>query len=591
MCPLDCIDAYITVHPPLLRLFSTISNTPLSFRITANMGVKIADGGVPTYWGTSGRRLQMLISTVAVTDFLLFGYDQGVMSGIISSEAFTDRFPEVNKDPEYQSWEGFIVSIYAVGCFFGACFILQLGDWLGRRKAIFIGAWTMIIGVIIQITAMPATQGRIGQSVGATAQFIVGRFLTGIGNGINTSTVPTYQAECSKSHNRGKVICIEGSCVAIGTLIAYWIDFGCLYGPPELTWRFPIAFQLVFAFVVLGLTLGLPESPRWLTSKDRGEEARVILAALESKPVEDEIVGLQLNVIHDAIRAAGGDGHSTPIKVLFTNGKTQHLRRLLLGAGSQMMQQLSGCNAVIYYFPILFQDALKTTHTLALLLGGVNMIVYSLAATSSWYYVERIGRRKLFLIGTVGQCLSMLLTMACLIPDSPGPAKGAAVGLFTYIAFFGATWLPLPWLYPAEINPIRTRQKANALSTTSNWVWNFFIVMITPVLIESIGWGTYLFFAVLNAIFIPILYFFYPETAGRSLEEIDLIFAKGFVENKSYVKAAQELPKIADHEVDQRARELGFNSSDDESPVAKDRLSRDVEKAEGMNTNPGGLAA
>jgi MFS family permease len=249
---------------------------------------------------------------------------------------------------------------------------------------------------------------------------------------------------------------------------------------------------------------------------------------------------------------------------------------------------LSCSNAVIYYFPILFQNALGTTHTLALLLGGINMIVYSLAATSSWYYVERIGRRKLFLIG---QCLSMVLTMACLIPGDPQSAKGAAVGLFTYIAFFGATWLPLPWLYPAEINPLRTRAKANALSTTSNWIWNFFIVMITPVLIASISWGTYLFFAVLNATFIPILYFFYPETAGRSLEEIDLIFAKGYMENMNYVKAAQQLPKIADHEVDQRARELGFVNSDDESPAALDRKSRDVEKAEGVNTNPGGLAA
>jgi hypothetical protein len=85
--------------------------------------------------------------------------------------------------------------------------------------------------------------------------------------------------------------------------------------------------------------------------------------------------------------------------------------------------------------------------------------------------------------------------------------------------------------------------------------------------------------------------FFYPETAGRSLEEIDLIFAKGFLEKKNYVQAAKELPKIADHEVDQRAREFGFVSSDDESPVAKDRQSRDVEKQEGINTNPGGLAA
>lgn len=219
------------------------------------------------------------------------------------------------------------------------------------------------------------------------------------------------------------------------------------------------------------------------------------------------------------------------------------------------------------------------------------MIVYSIAATTSWYYVERVGRRKLFLIGTVGQCLSMLLTMGCLIPGTPGPAKGAAVGLFTYIAFFGATWLPLPWLYPAEINPLKTRAKANALSTTSNWIWNFFIVMITPILIAQINWGTYLFFAALNAIFIPILYFFYPETAGRSLEEIDLIFAKGFMENISYVHAAQQLPKIADHEVDQRARELGFVSSDDESPIAKDKEIRDLEKAEGINTNPGGQAA
>ncbi|KAM0714909.1 hypothetical protein Q7P37_009374 [Cladosporium fusiforme] len=549
--------------------------------------------GVPTYWGASGRKLQILITTVATTDFLLFGYDQGVMSGIIGAKPFTDRFPEVDQDPTYDTWEGFIVSIYAVGCFFGACFILQLGDWLGRRKSIFTGAWVMIIGVIIQITAMPATRGVPGQSVGATAQFIVGRFLTGVGNGINTSTVPTYQAECSKSHNRGKLICIEGGNVAIGTLIAYWIDYGCSYGPEELTWRFPIAFQCVFAFIVLGLMIGLPESPRWLMSKGRREEAEVILASLAEKPVGDDEITLQANVISDALRLAGGDGHSTPMKVLFTNGKSQHFRRLILGGGSQMMQQLSGCNAVIYYFPSLFQEALDTSDNFSLLMGGINMIVYSIFATTSWFAVERLGRRKLFLIGTVGQCLSMVLSFATLIDDNnKEAAKGAAVGLFFYIAFFGATWLPLPWLYPAEINPLRTRAKANALSTTSNWIWNFFIVMITPILIRSIKpWGTFLFFAALNALFIPIIYFFYPETAGRSLEEIDLIFAKGHLEKMSYVKAAQQLPKIADHEVDQRAREWGYISSDEETPNMKDQETRDVEKAEGIHTNPGGLAA
>ncbi|KAH7394512.1 general substrate transporter [Pyrenochaeta sp. MPI-SDFR-AT-0127] len=516
--------------------------------------IKDNDSGVPTYWGQSGRMLQVLITIVATTDFLLFGYDQGVMSGIISAPAFVHAFPEVEGDSTY---EGFVVSIYAVGCFLGACFIFLFGDKLGRRYSIFLGAFVMVVGVVIQVATVPV-------SGGATAQFIIGRCITGIGNGINTSTIPTYQAECCKAKNRGKVICIEGSMVAIGTLIAYWIDYGCLYGPDDFTWRFPITFQCVFAFIVIGMMICLPESPRWLLTHHREDEAATVLAGLNGLQRDDPEVLVQMGVIKDAIRASGGGG-KVPTKALLTNGKSQHFRRTILGASSQMMQQLSGCNAVIYYFPILCQDVLGTDHNLALLLGGVNMIVYAIFATTSWFLIERVGRRKLFLIGTVGQCLSMVLTFACLIPGTESAAKGAAVGLFTYIAFFGATWLPLPWLYPAEINPLKTRQKANAFSTINNWLWNFFIVMITPVLITQIGWGTYLLFAALNACFLPIIYFFYPETSGRSLEEIDLIFAKGYMEKISYVRAAKELPIMDEAEIAQTAREYDIRSSDEEA--------------------------
>ena len=365
-------------------------------------------------------------------------------------------------------------------------------------------------------------------------------------------------------------------------MIAYWIDYGCTYGPAAFVWRFPIAFQCAFAMVVLVLMLRLPESPRWLLTKDRTADATTVIAALQGKHRDDEEVQKELSVFVDAIRATGHKGGVTPMRELTTNGRTQHLRRLLLGAGSQMMQQLSGCNAVIYYFPILFERSIGTSHNLALLLGGVNMVVYSAFATTSWFAVERVGRRKLFIIGSIGQCLSMVLVFGALIPDTTEAGKGAGVGLFTYIAFFGATWLPLPWLYPAEINPLKTRAKANALSTTSNWLWNFFIVMITPVLIRSIGWGTYLFFAVLNALFIPILYFLYPETAGRTLEEIDIIFAKGFEENKSYVHAAKQLPKLSHDEVRSWARDNGFSSDDD---VNKPRVSEKEGDSPTMKTD------
>lgn len=131
-----------------------------------------SDSSVPKFWGTSGHALQMLVTAIATTDFLLFGYDQGVMSGIISAPAFVERFPQV----EDSNYEGFVVSIYAVGCFLGACFILNFGDWLGRRKSIYLGATVMIVGVIIQVSAVPP-------GAGATAQFIVGRCITGVGNG------------------------------------------------------------------------------------------------------------------------------------------------------------------------------------------------------------------------------------------------------------------------------------------------------------------------------------------------------------------------------------------------------------------------
>lgn len=158
-----------------------------------------------------------------------------------------------------------------------------------------LGATIMIIGVIIQVTSV---KGHV-----PLAQFCVGRVITGVGNGMNTSTIPTYQAECSRTSNRGLLICIEGSTIAIGTLISYWVDFGASYGPDDLTWRFPIAFQIFFGLlIILGLMV-LPESPRWLFTQERYEEGERVIAALQGKEISHHEVQLQKTIILDSLRA------------------------------------------------------------------------------------------------------------------------------------------------------------------------------------------------------------------------------------------------------------------------------------------------
>lgn len=497
------------------------------------------------------------------------------MSGIISDKAFNNVFTATKDNDTMQA---LVTAVYELGCLAGAIFALVFGDRTGRRWMIFSGAIVMIIGVIIQVTSFV---GHI-----PLLQFFIGRVITGIGNGMNTSTIPTYQAECSKTSNRGLLICIEGGVIAIGTAIAYWIDFGAHYGPDDLVWRFPIAFQIVFGVIIIVGMFFLPDSPRYLISKDRIQEGEYVLAALGGYEVHDQETQIQKNLVIDSIRAyvcclevlpnksvtnldnSSGAGATTRYRDLLTGGRSQHLRRMLIGSSSQIFQQLSGCNAVIYYLPVLLKQSLHQSNDEALLIGGINMIVYAIFATFSWFFIEKIGRRKLFLGGSIIQTIAMVITFACLIPDDTQVSKGAVFGLFLYMAAFGAAWLPLPWLYPAELSPIKTRAKANAVSTCSNWLFNFTVVMITPVMIAHIGWGTYLFFAALNALFIPIIWLFYPETANRSLEEIDIIFAKGYTEKISYVKASKDLPKLNDEEIEQKANEYGFGNSTEDPEKA-----------------------
>lgn len=214
------------------------------------------------------------------------------MSGIISDPQFNAMFTATKDDNVMQAT---VTAVYEVGCLIGAIWALLFGDWMGRRWMVIWGAIVMILGVIIQVTAV---EGHV-----QLAQFIVGRVITGVGNGMNTSTIPTYQAESSHAKNRGLLICIEGGIIAIGTMIAYWIDFGAHYGPQDLVWRFPIAFQIVFGIIIIVGMYYMPESPRWLIAHDRVPEGEAVLAALNGVEIDDRSTQMEKNLVIDSVRA------------------------------------------------------------------------------------------------------------------------------------------------------------------------------------------------------------------------------------------------------------------------------------------------
>ncbi|KKA27133.1 hypothetical protein TD95_000394 [Thielaviopsis punctulata] len=473
-------------------------------------------GMIPKYFGLQGRMLNVMIGLCAGMDFLLFGYDQGVMGGILTMENFLDLFPMIDPDrgPASESSsrstkQGISIGSYNLGCFAGAIIAIFIANKLGRKRMIMLGTSIMIIGAILQATAY------------SLSHLIIGRIITGLGNGINTSTVPTWQSETSQSHNRGAMVMVEGALISGGIMVSYWIDLGFSFAPGSVSWRVPLAFQIFFCLVILGTVWNLPESPRWLLLKDREAEAREVIAALSCKEESDPYVTNELKVIRETVLEMSKGS----FKDLFTMDENRHLHRVTLAYVNQMFQQISGINLITYYAPVIYKGLGMSDFLSRLLaaLGGMEFFIMSLP---SIWLIERVGRRKLMIIGAIGQAIAMATCAGVNAYDSLGCQITAVVFLWLFNTFFGIGWLGMTWLYPAEIVPLRIRAPANGLSTSANWIWNFMVVMITPVSFNDIGHWTYLIFAIINALIVPCVYFFFPETALRSLEEMDLIFRK-----------------------------------------------------------------
>ncbi|KAF4823283.1 Sugar transporter STL1 [Colletotrichum siamense] len=463
------------------------------------------------YFGLTGKWLTYWITFACSTDMLLFGYDQASFSGVI----VTDNFLEVHDlvGPEKTQMLSTVTAIYDIGCFLGAIVAFTIGERLGRTKSIIVGTAIMTIGAILKCTSY------------SLAQMFVGRIILGVGNGINTATAPIWQTETAPAHWRGKLVMFEMMMNIAGFSLCNWINYGLSFAGGAVAWRFPLAFQFVFIIALFATVPWLPESPRWLMSHGREAEATEVLACLEAKPQDDVYVVSQKEEILFSINYERE--HQIRWRDLLRPQPeaTKPLRRLILGAGTQFIQQFEGINIMSYYLPTVLITAVGLPTELARLLTAVNSVTYLIFSCVSITLVEKWGRRGLMLISTAGQGLSFLvITILLRFGEAGGnrkAAEGSIVFFFLYYIAFGVGMLGIPWLYPTEINSIAMRTKGAAVATATNWLTNYVIVQITPIGIQNLGWKFWIVFTVLNAAFLPVIYLFYPETANRTLEDLD----------------------------------------------------------------------
>jgi sugar porter (SP) family MFS transporter len=442
--------------------------------------------------GPTATQRRALIWTSAITALggLLFGYDTGVVSGALLF--LKDSFGSLDAfDKEL------VTSLLLVGAVVGAVLAGRLSDRLGRRPTILLTATVFVIGVLGAAFSP------------AFAMLIVMRFIIGLAVGSASMVVPMYIGELAPPRYRGALVSFNQLAITSGILVSYLIDYGLA---SSRDWRLMFGLACIPAILLFVGTLFQPESPHWLVSKGRNDEARKILERYRSPSEID-------SDLHDAEEASNRDVGVRDIL-------TPRLRgALTLGVMLAIFQQVTGINTVIYYAPTLLQNA-GLGSSASLLANAVNGGVNVLMTLVAIWLLDRTGRRPLLLWGTAGMAVGMVVVaMTFAIGGNTlhdGAALVAIAGLLIYTGSFAVGLGPVFWLLIAEIYPQRVRGPAMSVATLANWGANFVVTISFLTLLDAIhGVGVFFLFAALTVTALAYFYKRVPETKNLSLAEIE----------------------------------------------------------------------
>ncbi|GAB7359111.1 hypothetical protein MBLNU230_g5180t1 [Neophaeotheca triangularis] len=439
------------------------------------------------------------------------GFDSSLMGAINAMPSYQRTFGLSGEG----STTGIIFIIYNLGQIAAFPFCGFFADGYGRRVCIFVGCLLVLVGTAVQTTAHEM------------GQFIAGRFILGFGASIASAAGPAYTVELAHPAYRGIMAGAYNTLWWMGNILAGWTTYGTSVNLRDSSWawRLPTLVQCILPGIVMAIVMFFPESPRWLIMKDRREEAIQVLAKYhgEGNP-EHPLVRLQIHEICEDMAVTRNNNPWWDFKELVYTPAARY--RLYMVIAMAFFGQWSGNNVVSYFMPAMVENAGITNTDTQLLINAINPIFSMIAAMYGATLLDRLGRRTMLMWGLVGALGSYVLLTAftATSENNPDLAYGTIVSIYLFGIFFAWGWTPLQTLYAVECLENRTRAKGSGL--------NFLFLNVAMVVntygisvgIAEIGWRLYLVYIVWICIELVTVYFFFVETAGKTLEELSEIF-------------------------------------------------------------------
>ncbi|KAJ6473383.1 general substrate transporter [Mycena vitilis] len=469
----------------------------IQFQVSAN-------SRAPLVGAFKRRRVPTYVWATLFTAFggFLWGYDTGSIGPIIVMPQFEKQFGFLSA-----TVKGLLISSMIATAALAALFSGALSDRISRTYTISLGAFVFSAGCAIACSAK------------ALPQFFVGRCIAGFGEGIFTSSITVYVMEISPTSKRGRTMATVQLFNTIGVTAGYFTCFGTVKHAGSFSWRLPLVLQAIVAILLAIGTPFFPHSPHWLVSVDRRVEAEA--AAL--------VLGLNLSEIRkEEATAEGGKAAIVAKQSWKKQAKELWAKdvrfRTLFGLFLMGMQQASGIDAVLYYAPVLFQQAGLSTISASFLASGVTGIIMVVLTAGCQFFQDKWHRRTQMISGGSFMAGSMLLMGILYASEAAQTKTGGRTVIaliYIFVAAFISTWAVVTRIIASEIQPRRTRAHATSLAQCFNWAVNWVIAFSTPLFLTRSTSGPYFFFGACSLVTVLVCLVFQPETKDLSLEMLD----------------------------------------------------------------------